>query len=150
MKDSKIRKIVLTGGPCAGKSRIIGDLGNQLNEKGYYVYENKNNGFKLESPDLQMCISYAKMGNNVVANDTEMSNNVGETATEIIQETDQYKIYKEENGEYVYEIKSSGVKLTSPDLERCLKYVDQSKSQLDEMFLEEDVTKNNADSMMKR
>lgn len=37
MLDSKIKKIVLTGGPCAGKTEILGDIEKYLAEKGYYV-----------------------------------------------------------------------------------------------------------------
>lgn len=34
---NKIRKIVLTGGPCAGKTAVLGELEKYLVEKGYYV-----------------------------------------------------------------------------------------------------------------
>ena len=37
MVDSMIRKIVLTGGPCAGKTEILDDIEKYLVEKGYYV-----------------------------------------------------------------------------------------------------------------
>lgn len=35
--ENKIRKIVLTGGPCAGKTEVLGQLERYLVEKGYYV-----------------------------------------------------------------------------------------------------------------
>lgn len=37
MKDKDIIKIVLTGGPCAGKSTVFDTLNDYLTEKGYYV-----------------------------------------------------------------------------------------------------------------
>ena len=37
MIDSRIKKIVLTGGPCAGKSTILAGIQDYLVEKGYYV-----------------------------------------------------------------------------------------------------------------
>lgn len=35
--DSKIKKIVLTGGPCAGKTEILEDIQKHLTDEGYYV-----------------------------------------------------------------------------------------------------------------
>ena len=56
MKDSKIKKIVLTGGPCAGKTRIIGDLGNYLGEKGYYVITLSETATQLIKSNMLPCM----------------------------------------------------------------------------------------------
>lgn len=37
MSDNKITKIVLTGGPCAGKTTIFNVIADDLRKKGYYV-----------------------------------------------------------------------------------------------------------------
>lgn len=37
MLDKRIQKIVLTGGPCAGKTKILAEMEKHLVEKGYYV-----------------------------------------------------------------------------------------------------------------
>ena len=56
MKDSRIKKIVLTGGPCAGKTRIIGDLGNYLSEKGYYVITLAETATQLIKSNMLPCM----------------------------------------------------------------------------------------------
>lgn len=37
MLDKRVQKIVLTGGPCAGKTKILAEIEKHLVEKGYYV-----------------------------------------------------------------------------------------------------------------
>lgn len=56
MENSKIKKIVLTGGPCAGKTRIIGDLANYLSENGYYVITLAETATQLIKSNMLPCM----------------------------------------------------------------------------------------------
>jgi len=72
----KVYKIVLTGGPCAGKTKILGSLSKELEKLGYYVIvvpetaseyiRNKvipndtNRKHTLMFQDLMLCTQYVK------------------------------------------------------------------------------------------
>lgn len=56
MLDSRIKKIVLTGGPCAGKSTILGDIEDYLVKKGYYVITLNETATQLIKGNMPPCM----------------------------------------------------------------------------------------------
>lgn len=56
MGNSKIKKIVLTGGPCGGKTEILGDIEKHLTEKGYYVITIPETATQLIKSKMYPCM----------------------------------------------------------------------------------------------
>lgn len=56
MLNSRIKKIVLTGGPCAGKTRLLDDIENYLREKGYYVITLPETATQLIGSSMLPCM----------------------------------------------------------------------------------------------
>ena len=56
MLESRIKKIVLTGGPCAGKSTILGDIEDYLVKKGYYVITLNETATQLIKGNMPPCM----------------------------------------------------------------------------------------------
>ena len=120
---------------------IIFETENYLVYKGAdnkYICDNKQTGFKFESFDSQMCIDFAKNQDNVANQEIE-----------IVKETEQYKIYKNEKGYFTYENKTTGFKLESPDLQMCIDYADQKNGELGVMLHEEENVVTDSESVIK-
>lgn len=56
MLDSRIKKIVLTGGPCAGKTTVLGDIEDYLVKKGYYVITLSETATQLIKSNMPPCM----------------------------------------------------------------------------------------------